>query len=112
MNEFKSASNALLSTYIKDTPRSLKLIDSYMVYVLLTGIIQFVYVCIAGTFPNNAFLAGFISTVAAFVLAANLRMQTNPKNASQFPTTSPERAFADFIACNVVVHFAVANFLG
>jgi oligosaccharyltransferase complex subunit epsilon len=40
-----------------------------MVYVLLTGIIQFVYVVIAGTFPNNAFLAGFISTVASFVLA-------------------------------------------
>lgn len=52
-----------------DTPKSLKLIDSYMVYVLLTGIIQFVYVVIAGTFPNNAFLAGFISTVASFVLA-------------------------------------------
>jgi oligosaccharyltransferase complex subunit epsilon len=40
-----------------------------MVYILLTGIFQFVYVCIAGTFPNNAFLAGFISTVAGFVLA-------------------------------------------
>lgn len=40
-----------------------------MVYILLTGIIQFVYVVIAGTFPNNAFLAGFISTVAGFVLA-------------------------------------------
>ncbi|KAK3837034.1 MAG: DAD/Ost2 [Linnemannia elongata] len=112
MNDIKAAANSLLTAYIKDTPKSLKLIDSYMVYVLLTGIIQFVYVVIAGTFPNNAFLAGFISTVASFVLAANLRIQTNPKNASQFPTTSPERAFADFLACNVVVHFAVANFLG
>ncbi|KAG0365305.1 DAD/Ost2 [Gamsiella multidivaricata] len=112
MDDFKSATNSLVSSYFKETPKALKLIDGYMVYVLLTGIIQFVYVCIAGTFPNNAFLAGFISTVAAFVLAANLRMQTNPKNASQFPTTSPERAFADFLACSVVVHFAVANFLG
>ncbi|KAI1300658.1 Dolichyl-diphosphooligosaccharide-protein glycosyltransferase subunit dad1 [Mortierella claussenii] len=112
MEDFKSATNTLLSSYLRETPRSLKLIDSYMVYVLLTGAIQFIYVCIAGTFPNNAFLAGFISTVATFVLAANLRMQTNPKNASQFPTTSPERAFADFLACNIVVHFAVANFLG
>ncbi|KAF9946630.1 hypothetical protein BGZ70_003127 [Mortierella alpina] len=112
MEEIKSASSSLLASYFKDTPKSLKLIDSYMVYVLLTGLIQFVYVVIAGTFPNNAFLAGFISTISAFVLAANLRMQTNPKNASQFPTTSPERAFADFLACNLVVHFAVANFLG
>ncbi|KAF9198364.1 Dolichyl-diphosphooligosaccharide-protein glycosyltransferase subunit dad1 [Haplosporangium sp. Z 27] len=90
MSEVQSAVSTLLTSYFKETPRSLKLIDSYMVYVLLTGIIQFVYVCIAGTFPNNAFLAGFISTVAAFVLAANLRIQTNPKNASQFPTTTPE----------------------
>ncbi|KAG0026688.1 Dolichyl-diphosphooligosaccharide-protein glycosyltransferase subunit dad1 [Podila clonocystis] len=112
MEDIKSASNQLVASYIKETPKSLKLIDSYMVYILLTGIIQFIYVTIAGTFPNNAFLAGFISTVASFILAANLRIQTNPKNASQFPTTSPERAFADFLACNVVLHFAVANFLG
>ncbi|KAG0374328.1 MAG: DAD/Ost2 [Linnemannia gamsii] len=112
MNDIKTAASSLSTAYFKDTPKSLKLIDSYMVYVLLTGIIQFVYVVIAGTFPNNAFLAGFISTVSSFVLAANLRIQTNPKNASQFPTTSPERAFADFLACSVVVHFAVANFLG
>ncbi|KAF8934764.1 Dolichyl-diphosphooligosaccharide-protein glycosyltransferase subunit dad1 [Podila verticillata] len=112
MEDIKSASNHLVASYVKETPKSLKLIDAYMVYILLTGIIQFVYVSIAGTFPNNAFLAGFISTVASFILAANLRIQTNPKNASQFPTTSPERAFADFLACNVVLHFAVANFLG
>ncbi|KAI8354392.1 DAD/Ost2 [Mortierella sp. GBAus27b] len=112
MSGLASSIKALCSSYSKDTPKGLKLIDAYMVYILLTGIFQFVYVCIAGTFPNNAFLAGFISTVAGFVLAANLRIQTNPKNASQFPNTSPERAFADFIACNLVVHFAVANFLG
>ncbi|KAF9918618.1 Dolichyl-diphosphooligosaccharide-protein glycosyltransferase subunit dad1 [Lobosporangium transversale] len=107
MEDLKSATNALLTTYFKETPKSLKLIDGYMAYVLLTGAVQFIYVCIAGTFPNNAFLAGFISTIATFVLAGeladktrkagpnfsstNLRIQTNPKNASQFPTTSPER---------------------
>ncbi|KAF9431265.1 Dolichyl-diphosphooligosaccharide-protein glycosyltransferase subunit dad1 [Podila epigama] len=90
MEDIKSATNSLISSYFKGTPKSLKLIDGYMVYILLTGIIQFVYVILAGTFPNNAFLAGFISTVASFILAANLRIQTNPKNASQFPTTSPE----------------------
>jgi hypothetical protein len=29
-----------------------------------------------------------------FAQLANLRIQTNPKNASQFPTTSPERYFS------------------
>ncbi|KAF9166990.1 hypothetical protein DFQ27_005867 [Actinomortierella ambigua] len=91
MDEVKVATTKLVQNYVRDTPSSLKLIDAYMVYILLTGIIQFVYVVIAGTFPNNAFLAGFISTVASFILAANLRIQSNPKNASQFKTTSPER---------------------
>lgn len=45
------------------------MIDCYLVYIMLTGIIQFVYMILAGTFPYNAFLAGFISTVGSFVLA-------------------------------------------
>lgn len=46
----------------------LKIIDTYLFYVMLTGIIQFVYFVIAGSFPFNAFLSGFISTVGCFVL--------------------------------------------
>ncbi len=51
------------------TPTKLKLIDAYLVYILLTGVIQFLYPVLVGTFPFNAFLSGFISTVASFVLA-------------------------------------------
>ena len=39
---------------------------------MLTGIIQFVYVILAGTFPYNSFLAGFIASVGTFVLAGEL----------------------------------------
>lgn len=59
----------LVTNYMNTTPQSLKLIDSYMVFILLTGILQFVHVLLAGTFPYNAFLAGFASTVASFVFA-------------------------------------------
>ena len=55
--------------YMTGTPKKLKLIDSYLTYILLTGIWQFVYCCIVGTFPFNSFLAGFISCVGSFVLA-------------------------------------------
>lgn len=55
--------------YQNQTPKKLKIIDAYLVYILLTGIFQFVYCCIVGTFPFNSFLSGFISTVASFVLA-------------------------------------------
>ena len=57
-----------LRTSYESTPLKLKLVDSYLTFVLLTGIAQFAYCAIVGTFPFNAFLAGFISTVASFVL--------------------------------------------
>ena len=55
--------------YQSSTPKKLKLIDAYLVYVLLTGIVQFAYCLLVGTFPFNSFLSGFISTVGSFILA-------------------------------------------
>lgn len=114
--------------YQDKTLKKLKLIDAYLTYILLTGIMQFVYCLLVGTFPFNSFLAGFISTVGSFVLAGLfaffkfyitffffsvcLRIQVNPQNKSQFPHISPERAFADFIFAHVILHLVVANFLG
>lgn len=55
--------------YVQNTSKKLKLIDAYLLYILLTGIMQFGYCCLVGTFPFNSFLSGFISTVGSFVLA-------------------------------------------
>ena len=57
--------------YMQSTPKKLKIVDAYLFYVLLTGVIQFSYCCLVGTFPFNSFLAGFISTVGSFVLGGN-----------------------------------------
>lgn len=54
--------------YIQSTPKRLKIVDAYLVYVFLTGVFQFGYCCLVGTFPFNSFLSGFISTVGSFVL--------------------------------------------
>ena len=54
--------------YMKNTHKKLKIVDAYLSYVLLTGILQFVYCCLVGTFPFNSFLSGFICTVGCFVL--------------------------------------------
>ena len=59
----------LYDDYKQTTPRKLKLIDAYLFCIVLTGVLQFVYCCLVGTFPFNAFLAGFFSTVSSFVLA-------------------------------------------
>ncbi|PIK32922.1 putative dolichyl-diphosphooligosaccharide--protein glycosyltransferase subunit dad1, partial [Apostichopus japonicus] len=54
--------------YTTKTPRKLKIIDAYLAYIMFTGIIQFVYCALVGTFPFNSFLSGFISCVGSFIL--------------------------------------------
>ncbi|KAJ2217702.1 Dolichyl-diphosphooligosaccharide-protein glycosyltransferase subunit dad1 [Coemansia sp. RSA 487] len=101
----------LARSYTEKTPQRLKVIDTYMVFCVMVGIVQFAYCALVSTFPYNAFLAGFGSAVACFVFAANLRIKTNPKNSSQFSGSS-EGAFAEFVLCHIILHFIVANFLG
>ena len=55
------------------TPQRLKLVDAYLAYVMLTGIIQFAYCLLVGTFPFNSFLSGFISCVGSFILAGECK---------------------------------------
>ena len=61
-----------LQSYRDRTPTKLKLVDAYLAYIMLTGIIQFVYCALVGTFPFNSFLSGFISCVGSFVLGGKL----------------------------------------
>lgn len=98
--------------YNASTSKKLKVVDTYLAFILFTGITQFVYCCIVGTFPFNSFLSGFISTVSCFVLGVCLRLQTNPENKSIFQGISPERGFADFIFAHVILHIVVFNFIG
>lgn len=60
--------NDLWTRYSDETQQKLKLVDAYLGFIMVTGIIQFVYCCLVGTFPFNSFLSGFISTVGSFVL--------------------------------------------
>lgn len=98
--------------YTTNTPKRLKIIDAYLFYIVLTGVIQFVYCMLVGTFPFNSFLSGFISSVGSFILAVCLRLQVNPQNKGQFVSISPERGFADFIFAHIILHLVVMNFIG
>lgn len=98
--------------YQKNTPKKLKTVDAYLFYVLITGVIQFAYCCLVGTFPFNSFLSGFISTVGCFVLGVCIRLQANPQNKQQFNSISPERGFADFIFAHIILHLVIVNFIG
>ncbi|EFQ26189.1 DAD family protein [Colletotrichum graminicola] len=97
--------------YVKNTPQRTKLIDAFMAFLVVVGGLQFLYCVIAGNFPFNAFLSGFSATVGQFVLTASLRIQTTEANKSDFPSVSPERAFADYVACSLILHFFCVNFI-
>ncbi|KAI0069167.1 defender against cell death 1 [Artomyces pyxidatus] len=107
-----TAVQTLWKAYVDNTTSRLKFIDSFLVFLVLSGVLQFAYCVLISSFPFNAFLSGFGSTVGQFVLTASLRSQVNPENRGLFKDVSPERAFADFVIGSVVLHFFVFNFLG
>ncbi|XP_041046304.1 dolichyl-diphosphooligosaccharide--protein glycosyltransferase subunit DAD1-like [Carcharodon carcharias] len=77
--------------YAMGTPLRMKLLDSYLLYMALSGVAQYLYCALVDTYPFNSFLSGFI----AFMLAVCLRIQINPQNKGDFIGISPERA--DFL---------------
>jgi oligosaccharyltransferase complex subunit epsilon len=111
-SETSVAVSTLWKSYLNQTPDRLKFIDAFLAFIVLSGVLQFVYCVLVTNFPFNAFLAGFASSVGQFVLTASLRAQVNPENRSEFKEVSPERAFADFALGSIVLHFFVFNFLG
>ncbi|MEE6514779.1 hypothetical protein FKM82_023121, partial [Ascaphus truei] len=48
----------------------------------------------------------------SFILGVCLRIQINQQNKGDFQGISPERAFADFLFANTILHLVVINFVG
>ncbi|KAK3988092.1 Dolichyl-diphosphooligosaccharide--protein glycosyltransferase [Cladorrhinum sp. PSN332] len=101
----------LTKHYLDTTPQRTKLIDAFQVFLVVVGALQFLYCVLAGNYPFNAFLSGFSATVGQFVLTASLRIQTTEANKKEFPSVSPERAFADYVVCSLILHFFCVNFI-
>ncbi|KAI9903160.1 hypothetical protein N3K66_002512 [Trichothecium roseum] len=97
--------------YVSQTPQRTKLLDAFLLFLAVTGGLQLLYCILAGNYPYNAFLSGFGACVGQFVLTVSLRIQTTEANKSDFPKVSPERAFADYIVCSLVLHFFCVNFI-
>ncbi|KAE8442296.1 hypothetical protein EG329_003496 [Mollisiaceae sp. DMI_Dod_QoI] len=97
--------------YLDTTPQRTKLIDSFMGFLVVVGVLQFVYCVIAGNYPFNAFLSGFSATVGQFVLTASLRIQTNGENKADFGEVSPERHVAHYVFGSLILHFFCVNFI-
>lgn len=55
-----NAFNTLWKAYHQNTSDRLKFIDSFLVFLMLSGVVQFVYCILVSNFPYNAFLAGYV----------------------------------------------------
>ncbi|KAL4780879.1 DAD family-domain-containing protein, partial [Aspergillus varians] len=117
--------------YLTTTPQRTLLLDTFMVFLALVGVVQFVYCVLAGNYPFNAFLSGFCAAAGQIVLTASLRMQTSsPTEGSGSKSlgsgkggkvvagqgdndggVSHERAFADYIFGSLILHFFCVNFI-
>nr|BAD11075.1 defender against apoptotic death 1 [Gladiolus hybrid cultivar] len=109
-NDAQALIRSLHSAYAA-TPANLKIIDLYVVFAIFTALFQVVYMGLVGSFPFNSFLSGLLSCVGTAVLAVCFRIQVNKEN-KEFKDLAPERAFADFVLCNLVLHLVIMNFLG
>ncbi len=110
VEKLKGVGSLFLERYLRETRGTLKAIDMFLLYVLATGVLQFVYMALLGSFPYNAFLSGFASAVGVFVLGVSLRLQV--ESPEEFHHISQQRAFADFVLCNILLHFVVMTFMG
>lgn len=109
-SEFVNSLEESYKHYRSSLTAKTMLIDSFLVFLVLVAAYQFVFAVVFGSFPFNAFLGGFISTVGQFVLTVSLRLQSNEQNKEKF-TVSKERAIGDYIFASLILHFIVYHFI-
>jgi oligosaccharyltransferase complex subunit epsilon len=108
---FSQSLSVSYESYFEALSPRLKLVDTFLVFLVLVALVQFVFCILVGSFPFNAFLGGFISTVGQFVLTVSLRLQTLRQNDKIFKNVSPERAIGDYIFASLILHFTVYHFI-
>ena len=82
-------------------------------YILFCGAILatlFVFLMLVGSFPFNSFLSAFFCTAGSAALAWSLRL--NLTMSKDFHQRTPERAFAEFVFCNLLLFLAALNYMG
>eukprot|EP00746_Dinoflagellata_sp_MGD_P165280 gnl/MRDRNA2_/MRDRNA2_94456_c0_seq1.p1 gnl/MRDRNA2_/MRDRNA2_94456_c0~~gnl/MRDRNA2_/MRDRNA2_94456_c0_seq1.p1 ORF type:complete len:111 (+),score=10.09 gnl/MRDRNA2_/MRDRNA2_94456_c0_seq1:108-440(+) len=110
MTQISAGLHDLVCSYRKSTPDRVKIIDAFLVFLMFSATSQLLYCCIAGSFPFNSFLSGFFSSAGTWTLTAALRTQMT--RSDLFGGISAERAFAEYLVCNLVLHVLCINFLG
>lgn len=111
----QSSISTLVQNYQATTLTRTKLIDCFLLVLVVSGVLQFAYRILITSYPFNAFLGRWViiahrqymlpqsdwfppfnrdsfgGTVGQFVLLAGLRAQTAPDTVGDFKETSQER---------------------
>lgn len=66
--DVKGLSKSLVNEYKKSATTQTQIVDLFLVFILVTGVLQFLYCVLVGSFPFNSFLSGFLSCVGMFAL--------------------------------------------
>lgn len=113
LEEMNKSFNTALIQYKKDLANNqkLRLIDTFLAFLVCIGIAQFGFCIIGGSFPFNAFLSGFSATVGQFVLTVSLRLQSSTSNSKLFNGLLPERAFGEYVFASLLLHFVLIHFI-
>eukprot|EP00890_Picochlorum_soloecismus_P001755 jgi/Picsp_1/2580/NSC_00811-R1_dolichyl-diphosphooligosaccharide--protein glycosyltransferase subunit dad1 len=98
----------LANKYTK-TPIKIKVLDAFAATALTTALLQFLYALLVGSFPFNAFLAGFFSCIGSFVLTLCLRLQISE---GYVASKSQERAFVDYVLAMTTLFLAAWCYIG
>ena len=110
----------LKTNYLLKTTQKIKILDSFIFFLLLNAITIFCYAGFVGTFPFNSFLAAFFTSIGLIVLTGihhllkvvSLRKQVNEVTAVDFVDTSLEKAYGGYVLCSLVLFFVATIFMG
>lgn len=61
--------SGLVEKYKKETTSQIKFLDSFIVFSACVAVLQAIYCFLVGTYPFNAFLAGFFCSLGGCVLS-------------------------------------------
>ena len=96
--------------YNKSHSTEIKLIDLFLVYAVLSALIQFIYAFVFGSYPFNSFISGIVSSIGLFIFTVCLRLQIIEP--ATFGNISKKRAYIDFVICNLILNFIIITFMG
>jgi hypothetical protein len=95
------------------TPVKVKLIDSFILYLISLIVWQMFYRIVAGTdFPKNAFLSGIFAPLGVIVMTVALRMHAVGEDGKMLRLNQIYRALWEYLAGLVVLFVVTINFIG